>query len=216
MVASTIPSSNVPAPATNTQPSVGQVVDSINKDTPKLFTPSKVKSVTFQNRIVVPPMCMYSANDGFMNDYHLGHYASLALRGPGMIIIEATAVEPRGRISPHDLGLWSDDHIEPLKRVVDFIKSQGVVPGIQIAHAGRKANMGSPFCEGGYHSCTEQEGGWPNDVVGPSDLPFDDAHAKVKALTVPEMDEIKQKWVDAAIRADKAGIEVLEIHSAHG
>lgn len=142
--------------------------------------------------------------------------ASFALKGAGMIIIEATAIEPRGRISPHDLGIWSDEHIAPLKRVVDLIKSQGSVPSIQLAHAGRKANMGSNWCEGGYHNVSEQDGGWPQDVVGPTDLPFDDKHATPKALTIPELQAITQKWAEAAIRADKAGIEVLEIHSAHG
>ena len=181
---------------------------------PKLFSPIKDKSVTYHNRIVVPPMCMYSAKDGFFNDFHVAHYGSYAIRGPGMIIIEATAVEPRGRISPHDAGLWSDDHIAPLKRIVDVIKSQGSVPSIQIAHAGRKANMSSLWH--GYKLVPESEGGWPNDVVGPSDVPFDEHHGKPHALTIPEMQEIKQKWVDAAIRADKAGIEVLEIHDAHG
>lgn len=187
----------------------------LTKDTPKLFTPITCKSVTLNNRIVVPPMCMYSSTDGFFNDYHVAHYGSFAIKRPGMIIIEATGVEPRGRISPHDAGLWSDDHIESLKRVVDVIKSQGSVPSIQLAHAGRKANMGSGWASG-YINVPEQDGGWPNDVVGPSDLPFDDEHAKVHALTIPEMQDITQKWADAAVRADKAGIQVLEIHSAHG
>ncbi|KAI8048945.1 uncharacterized protein B0P05DRAFT_564091 [Gilbertella persicaria] len=200
--------------AFNNKPETGSVVNAVSETTPRLFTPITCKSVTFHNRIVVPPMCMYSATDGFMNDFHVSHYGSFAMKGAGLIIIEATAVEPRGRISNHDLGLWSDQHIEPLKRVVEFIKSQGSVPGIQIAHAGRKANMASPF--NGYKLISEEEGGWPNDVVGPSDLPFDRQYAQPKALTIHEMKEITQKWVEAAIRADKAGIQVLEIHSAHG
>ncbi|GAN08696.1 conserved hypothetical protein [Mucor ambiguus] len=209
-------SSAVPSVAANTNPALGGLSGPITSATPKLFTPITSKSVTLQNRIVVPPMCMYSAIDGFMNDFHVSHYGSFALRGPGMIIIEATAVEDRGRISPNDLGLWKDEQIPQLKRVVDVIKSQGVVPSIQLAHAGRKANMGSGWCNGGYHNVYEQDGGWPNNVVGPSDNAFDQHHADVHALTVPELQAITQKWVDAAVRADEAGIEVLEIHSAHG
>lgn len=136
------------------------------------------------------------------------------MKGAGLVIIEATGVEPQGRISPHDAGLWSDEHIAPLKRVADIIRSQGSVPGLQIAHAGRKANMGSPFA--GYRLVPEEEGGWPNDIRGPSEAPFDDRHGKPHALTKEELKEITQKWVDAAIRADKAGIDVLEVHSAHG
>jgi 2,4-dienoyl-CoA reductase-like NADH-dependent reductase (Old Yellow Enzyme family) len=157
---------------------------------------------------------MYSADDGYINDFHLAHLGTFAMKGAGSIFIEATAVEPRGRISQHDLGLWEDGQIAPLKRVVDFIKSQGSVPGIQLAHAGRKASMGSPFY--GYVVVPEQDGGWADDVVGPSDIPFDEHHAKPRALTIGEMMEIKQKWVDATIRADKAGIEILQVHSAHG
>lgn len=151
-----------------------------------------------------------------MNDYHIAHYASYALKGVGMVIIEATGVEARGRISQHDSGLWSDEHIAPLKRVVDILKAQGTIPAIQIAHAGRKASTSSGWFEGRYHLLSEEKGGWPNDVVGPSDLPFDDKHAKPNVLTIPEIEAITQKFADAAVRADKAGIEVLEIHSAHG
>ncbi|KAI9468998.1 MAG: hypothetical protein EXX96DRAFT_532758 [Benjaminiella poitrasii] len=210
-----IPSSVQPQ-AYNTKPGVGSAIETVTEKTPKLFTPITTKSVTLHNRVVVPPMCMYSATDGFANDFHLGHYASIALKGPAMVIVEATAVEPRGRLSRDDLGLWSDDQIAPLKRVADFIKSQGSVPAIQIAHGGRKANMASLWTEGGYRLHSEQEGGWPNDIVGPSDLSFDDNHGKPKALSVTELKELAQKWADAAVRADKAGFQVLEIHSAHG
>ena len=191
-----------------------EVGKAVNVEKSKLFSPVTNKSVTYKNRIVIPPMCMYSSTDGFFNDFHLAHYASFAFKGVAAIIIEATAVEPRGRISPHDAGLWSDEHIAPLKRVVDLIKSQGTIPAIQLAHAGRKANMSSLW--NGYKLVPESEGGWPNDIVGPSDVPFDELHGKPHALTIPELEAIKQKWVDAAIRADKAGIEVLEIHNAHG
>jgi 2,4-dienoyl-CoA reductase-like NADH-dependent reductase (Old Yellow Enzyme family) len=216
MPSTTTPSQAVQPQATNTHPATGSVLSPITKDTPKLFNPITSKSVTFKNRIILPALCQYSATDGFLNDYHVAHYGSYAIKGVGMVIIEATGVEARGRISQHDSGLWSDEHIPPLKRVVDILKSQGTVPAIQIAHAGRKASMSSGWFEGGYHRLSEEEQGWPNDVVGPSDLPFDDHHATPRALTIPEMQEITQKFVEAAIRADKAGIEVLEIHSAHG
>ncbi|KAI8877683.1 FMN-linked oxidoreductase [Backusella circina FSU 941] len=199
----------------NVSPPIGELKSS-NGNVPKMFTPITCRSVTLKNRIVVPPMCMYSCQDGFFNDFHLTHYGSFALKGVGMVIIEATAVEPQGRISPNDCGLWSDDHIPGLKRIADLIRSQGAVPSIQLAHAGRKASMGSGWCKGGYHLVSEEDGGWPNDVRGPSDIPFDEVHALPRALNIDEMKAITQKWVDAAIRADKAGIEVLEIHSAHG
>ncbi|KAI8639437.1 hypothetical protein BD408DRAFT_446006 [Parasitella parasitica] len=215
MISSTA-SSAIPAAAINNKPAVGSLSEPVTNAKPKLFTPVTCKSVTLQNRIVVPPMCMYSADDGFMNDFHVSHYGSFALRGPGMIIIEATAVEDRGRISPNDLGLWKDEQIPHLKRVVDVIKSQGVVASVQIAHAGRKANMGSGWSKSGYCNVSEEEGGWPNNVVGPTDLAFDEHHAAVNGLSVPELQAIVQKWADAAVRADKAGIDVLEIHSAHG
>ncbi|CDH54394.1 xenobiotic reductase [Lichtheimia corymbifera JMRC:FSU:9682] len=179
-----------------------------------LFKPSTIRSVTLKNRIVVAPMCMYSSIDGAMNDFHLAHYFSFALRGAGLIIMEATAVEARGRISPNDAGLWKDEQIAPMKRVVDAIKSQGAVAGLQIAHAGRKASMGSPFA--GYRLVSESEGGWPNDIWGPSEVPFDEKHGKPHELSKEQLKDLVQKWADTAVRADKAGVEVLEIHSAHG
>ncbi|CAO3688638.1 unnamed protein product [Rhizopus stolonifer] len=204
-----MPSASVQPQASN--PKVGESVDAKSV---KLFTPVTCKSVTFKNRIVVPPMCMYSATDGFFNDFHLSHYASFAYKGVGMIIIEATAVESRGRISPHDGGLWSDEHIAPLKRIVDLIKTQGTIPAIQLAHSGRKADMSSIW--NGYKLVPESEGGWPNDIVGPSEVPFNDRHGKPRSLTIEELQAVKQSWVDATIRADKAGIEVVEVHIAHG
>lgn len=130
--------------------------------------------------------------------------------------MEATAVEPQGRISPDDSGLWSDDHIPPLKRVADFISSQGATPGIQIAHAGRKATMGSSWNHG-YKVVPEAEGGWPDQVRGPSEgVSFDDNHPRPHAMSKEDIQEITDKFAEAAQRALKAGIKVLEIHSAHG
>jgi 2,4-dienoyl-CoA reductase-like NADH-dependent reductase (Old Yellow Enzyme family) len=157
---------------------------------------------------------MYSAVDGAVNDFHLMHYGSLAIKGPGLIIIEASAVVPEGRITPGDLGVWSDKHIEPLSRLVKAIKSQGTVPGIQIAHAGRKASTAPPFY--GDYVESEQDGGWPNAVVGPSDNAYADHYVTPHALTVAEIKSVAQSFADAAVRADKAGVEVLEIHGAHG
>ena len=138
----------------------------------------------------------------------------MALKGPGIIFIEATGVEARGRISPEDSGLWDEKQVAPLATVVQMIASQGTIPGIQLAHAGRKASMGSPFK--GYQLVPPEQGGWPDDVVGPSDVPFDEKHGKVRALTVSELQDIKQAWVDAALRALRAGVEAVQIHGAHG
>ncbi|CAO3601126.1 unnamed protein product [Absidia cylindrospora] len=191
----------------------GTPLDS-SKNNSLLFSPITTKSVTAHNKIVVAPMGMFSAENGYMNDFHLVHHGSFALKGAGSIIMEATAVEPRGRVTPHDVGLWEDGQIAPIKKVVDFIKAQGSVPGLQLNHGGRKASMGSPFAE--VRLLLEHEGGWSQDVVGPSDLPVDEHHAIPRPLTMDEMLQLKQKWVDAALRADKAGIEILQIHSAHG
>ncbi|KAI8971830.1 hypothetical protein BDF20DRAFT_907407 [Mycotypha africana] len=180
----------------------------------KLFKPYKSGGITFHNRVGVSPMCMYAAEDGMMNDFHVMHYGSLALKGPGLIIMEASGVVPEGRITPQCAGLWKDEQIAPLKRVVDMIKSQGSIPGIQIGHAGRKASCSPPF-KGDYVE-TKEAGGWPNDTVAPSEIPFADHYPKPHAMTKEEIKKTVQAFADAAVRADKAGIEVLEIHAAHG
>ncbi|KAL0078141.1 hypothetical protein J3Q64DRAFT_1757332 [Phycomyces blakesleeanus] len=200
--------------ASNSQKPAGVPYNPEEAHKAKLFEPITCKSVTLHNRVAVPPMCMYSAEDGALNDFHIAHYGSIAIRGAGLIIIEATAVEPQGRITPSDSGLWNDDQIEPLKRVVDLIRSQGSVPGLQIAHAGRKASMSPPFI--GDFIVSDAEGGWADDVRGPSELKFADHYPAPKPLTKEGIKEMVQKWVDTAIRADKAGVEVLELHNAHG
>ncbi|KAI7890629.1 uncharacterized protein EV154DRAFT_511042 [Mucor mucedo] len=159
-------------------------------------------------------MCMYSAVDGHLNDFHVSHYGSLALKGPGLIIIEATGVAPEGRITPQCAGIWSDAHIPDIQRVVQVIKSQGSVPGMQIAHAGRKASMAPPF-KGDYIE-SDADGGWLKDVVGASEIPFAPHYPTPRAMTKEEIKKTVQDFADAAVRADKAGIELLEIHSAHG
>ncbi|KAJ4864166.1 oxidoreductase [Trichoderma harzianum] len=191
----------------------------LNKDSvPTLFQPIKIRSLELHNRVVVAPMCQYSADDGHLTDYHLVHLGQLALHGTGLIIVEATAVEPRGRISPQDSGLWQDSQIAPLKRVVDFVHSQGSKIGIQIAHAGRKASTLAPWIGGTANKTLAEEdvGGWPNDVVGPSAIPFDETNALPKELTKAEIKGLVQKFAETAQRAVKAGVDMIEVHGAHG
>ncbi|WJW66996.1 NADH:flavin oxidoreductase/NADH oxidase [Candidatus Chlorohelix allophototropha] len=172
-----------------------------------LFSPITIKGVTFRNRIVVSPMCQYSGEDGFANDWHLVHLGSRAVGGAGLIIAEATAVEARGRISPNDLGIWKDEHIEMLSRITRFIKENGSVAGIQLAHAGRKAGVARPW-EGG------KPGGW--QTVAPSAVPFEPSHPVPHALTLAEIGEVIAAFGVATKRAVSAGFEVIEIHGAHG
>ncbi|KAL7799103.1 hypothetical protein V8C37DRAFT_366578 [Trichoderma ceciliae] len=185
---------------------------------PTLFQPLWMRSVELHNRIVVAPMCQYSADDGHLTDYHLVHLGQLALHGTGLIIVEATAVEPRGRISPQDSGLWKDSQIAPLRRITDFIHSQGVKAAIQIAHAGRKASTLAPWIGGTANKALAEEkvGGWPNDVVGPSAIPFYQDYALPKELTKEEIRGLVGKFAETAKRAVEAGFDVIEIHGAHG
>ena len=178
-----------------------------------LFEPLTLHSVTLRNRIGVSPMCQYSAQDGMANDWHLVHLGSRAVGGAGLIIVEATAVEARGRISPGDLGLWSDAQVEPLARVAAVIKANGAAPGIQIAHAGRKASTLRPW-EGGGPLPIDDPRGWP--VVGASPLPFADGHPVPHPLGLAEIKQVQAAFRQAAGRALAAGFEWLEIHAAHG
>ncbi len=178
----------------------------------KLFEPLTIRSITFKNRLVVSPMCQYSSEDGFANDWHLVHLGSRAVGGAGLIITEACAVSPEGRISPHDLGIWKDDHIEQLKRINDFIESQGSVPGIQLAHAGRKASCTTPWLGGGQISVTE--GGW--QVVGPSEVPYKEGTLIPVSLSKEAIGQVVEDFKRAASRAVKAGFKVIELHGAHG
>ena len=178
-----------------------------------LFQPLTLRSVTIKNRIGISPMCQYCAEDGFANDWHLVHLGSRAVGGAGLVMVEATAVTPEGRISPGDLGLWSDRHIEPLHRIAQFIDAQGSVPAIQIAHAGRKASAARPW-EGG-HSLTPEEGGW-RPVFAPSAIPFANDWPVPEALDAAGIARIRQAFADAAKRSLEAGFKALEIHAAHG
>jgi 2,4-dienoyl-CoA reductase-like NADH-dependent reductase (Old Yellow Enzyme family) len=179
----------------------------------QLFRPLKVRDVTIRNRVGISPMCQYSSEDGKANDWHLVHLGARAVGGSGLVIAEATAVEARGRISPQDAGLWTDDQIEPLSRINRFVEAHGAVPGIQLAHAGRKASASRPW-EGDRH-LKDEEGGWP--IVGPSAIAFGGELWKVpSALSVSEIHGIRASFVASARRAIAAGYKVLELHYAHG
>ncbi len=179
-----------------------------------LFSPLKLAGITFPNRIVVSPMCEYSSEDGFANDWHLVHLGSRAVGGAGLVFTEASAVTPEGRISPQDLGFWKDDHIPGLKRVVDFLHSQGAHAGIQLAHAGRKASMSRPW-DGEERVKAVSEGGW-KEVFAPSAIPFSEKYAQPAALDGGGIRRLVQAFQQAATRALKTGFDVIEIHSAHG
>ena len=178
-----------------------------------LFEPLTLRSVTLPNRIVVSPMCQYTSVDGTANDWHLVHLGSRAAGGAGLVLTEAVAVTPQGRISPHDLGFLSDDQIEPLARIVHFISQRGSVAGIQLAHAGRKGSTSPPWENRGV-TLTEAEGGWP--IVAPSAVPYDDGCIVPTALTEEGIQEITAAFVQAAGRALLAGFQVAEVHAAHG
>lgn len=177
------------------------------------FAPFDLRSVVLRNRVVVSPMCQYSAMHGLANDWHLVHLGSFARGGAAAVIAEATAVVPEGRISPDDLGLWDDRHVDPLARIFRFIREQGAVPGVQLAHAGRKASMASPWRGGG--RVAPADGGW-DDVVAPSPIPFAPEYAQPRALDVAGIARVVEAFAAAARRALAAGAQIVEIHAAHG
>jgi len=177
-----------------------------------LFTPLRLRSVELRNRIAVSPMCQYAAHDGRPSDWHLVHLGSRALGGAGLVIVEATAVRPEGRITPADLGLWSDEQIEPFRRITAFLTEHGAVPGIQLAHAGRKASTDLPW-RGGRPLATAV-GGW--QTVAPSPLPFDDGWPEPRQLTAEECAGLPASFAAAAVRARDAGFRLVELHFAHG
>lgn len=177
----------------------------------QLFSPLSIKNITLKNRIAISPMCQYSAIDGFANNWHLVHLGSRAIGGAGLIIQEATAVSPEARISPEDLGIWKDEHIEKLKEITAFIKSQDAVPGIQLAHAGRKASVSSPWT--GNKKLNASQGGWQE--VAPSAKGYHDDETPV-ALDKDGIQKIISDFKAATKRAVEAGYEVMEVHAAHG
>lgn len=179
-----------------------------------LFEPFKLKDATLRNRIAVPPMCQYSATDGLVNDWHLSHYAGMARGGAGLVIVEATAVAPEGRITPGCAGLWNDAQAQAFVPIVRAIKAAGAVPGIQIAHAGRKASANRPW-EGDDHIAEDDARGW--QTIAPSAIAFGAGLPKTpRAMTLDDIARVRQNFVDAARRAVEAGFEWLELHFAHG
>ena len=179
-----------------------------------LFQPYTLKGITLRNRIAVPPMCQYMAVDGQANDWHLSHYAGMARGGAGLVIVEATAVAPEGRITPGCTGIWNDDLAQAFVPVVKAIKAAGSVPGIQIAHAGRKASANRPW-EGDDHILDGDARGW--QTIAPSAIAFGGGLPKVpRAMDLDDIARVQQNFVDAAVRAREVGFEWLELHFAHG
>lgn len=177
-----------------------------------LFEPFTLGGVTLRNRVAISPMCMYSSEEGRATDWHLVHLGQFAVGGAGLIVAEATAVTPEGRISPGDAGIWSDEHVEPLARICRFVEAHGAVPGIQLAHAGRKASVARPW-EGG-HQLTPSQGGW--ETLGPSAIPFREGDAPPHELSREKIAETIRAFRDATRRARAAGYRWMELHGAHG
>jgi 2,4-dienoyl-CoA reductase-like NADH-dependent reductase (Old Yellow Enzyme family) len=178
----------------------------------KLFEPLKIREIEFRNRIFVSPMCQYSSDDGMPSDWHLVHLGSRAVGGAGLVMVEATAVSPEGRISPLDSGMWSQDHARAFQRITAFIRSQGAAPGVQLAHAGRKAATDLPWRGG--KPLSESEGGWP--PLGPSPIAFDDESQTPREMTREDLDQVASQFLASARYSLEAGFEVIEIHMAHG
>lgn len=178
-----------------------------------LFAPATLRSITARNRLVVSPMCQYSSIDGFANDWHLVHLGQFATGGAGMVITEASSVSPEGRISPQDLGIWNDEHVEMLARISTFVRNHGAVFGTQLAHAGRKASTARPW-EGGGPLDTEHDGWTP--IVAPSAIPFDDGWQVPVALDDAGIARVIQDFKSAAERALAAEMQIVEVHGAHG
>ncbi|HEY9677811.1 MAG TPA: NADH:flavin oxidoreductase/NADH oxidase [Drouetiella sp.] len=200
------------ADQTSTAPASNAVAEKLN-----LFSPLTIRGVTLKNRIGVSPMCQYSSEDGFATDWHLVHLGSRAVGGAGLVICEATGVEARGRISPDDLGIYHEEHVDKLKQITGFIEEWGAVPGIQLAHSGRKGSTLSPWKAESRHAKVDvpkDQGGW--QPVAPSPVPFNPAWEKPHELSVPEIKEIQEKFRIAAQRSLRAGFKWLELHAAHG
>lgn len=180
--------------------------------TTKLFSPIQFRDLKIKNRVFMSPMCQYSATDGVPNDWHVAHLNSRAIGGCGLIMVEATSITPEGRISPADLGIWNEIQVAAFRPITSFIARQGVVPGIQIAHAGRKASTAAPWEGGG--PLKPAEGGWV--TLAPSPIPFTPAHAVPREMTVEDIEATIQDFENAARRSLDAGFQVAELHMAHG
>jgi 2,4-dienoyl-CoA reductase-like NADH-dependent reductase (Old Yellow Enzyme family) len=178
-----------------------------------LLSPLTIRGVTLRNRIAMSPMCQYSADDGLANDWHLVHLGSRAAGGVGLVMVEATAVTPEGRITPKDMGIWGEEHVEPLARIARFVHSQGAIAGIQLAHAGRKASCEPPWL-GGARLKTPEAGGWT--VVGPSSIPFNEGDPPPVVLDEAGISGVVSAFENAVRRALAAGFKLIEVHAAHG
>lgn len=178
----------------------------------RLFSPLRIRSIEFRNRIFVSPMCQYSCVEGVPTDWHLVHLGSRAVGGAGLVIAEATGISPAGRISPNDAGLWNEVHAKEFGRVAAFISAQGAVPGIQLGHAGRKASTAQPWRGGG--PVDLKNGGWVTEA--PSAIPFADGYPTPRAMSGEEIDELVKRYVESTRLARSAGFQVIEIHMAHG
>ncbi len=191
--------------------------DNSNRPLPMLFSPLTIRGVTLKNRVVISPMCQYSAVDGMANDWHFVHLGQFATGGAGLVFCEAAAVEERGRITHGDLGIWSDAHIAPLEKITDFIKGNGCVAAIQLAHAGRKASMQRPwFGNAALNEADTQRGDLAWNVVAPSAEPVAPGWLMPHELSIEEIENITAQWVAATRRSHAAGFDVLEVHGAHG
>ena len=177
-----------------------------------LFSPYQLRKISFRNRIWVSPMCQYSSDDGMPTDWHLVHLGSRAVGGAGLVMVEATGVSPEGRISPQDSGIWSDAHAKAFSRITRFIKEHGAVPGVQLAHAGRKASTEVPWRGDG--AVPPERGGW--QPIAPSAIAFSPTYPMPREMTPADIEKVIEQFTAATRRAHDAGFEVLEIHSAHG
>lgn len=195
-----------------------------NAKLPKLFQPLTIRGTTFKNRIFVSPMCQYSSDNGHATDWHLVHIGGFATRGAGAICLEATSPVPEGRISPQDAGLWADSQIAPLQRIVKFAHAHGTLIGVQLGHAGRKASTLSPWLHSDpAHTrvasswvAPKEDGGWPDEVYGPSDIPFAPDYPTPKAMDEAHMQYVEDAWLKAVERCKTIGFDFIEFHGAHG
>ncbi|KAF8871039.1 FMN-linked oxidoreductase [Mucidula mucida] len=200
------------------EPPVGTFVPNKDESVPKLFQPLTIRGVTFKNRMFVSPMGMCSSKEGHMTDWHLVHLGGFATRGIGGICTEGLAVLPEGRVTPNDAGIWSDDHIPMLKRIVDFCHGQETLIGAQLGHGGRKSGSLPPWLAkiAGKNVASVEEGEWPYTVYGPCDLRFNEEHNLPKEMTVDDMSRVEDAYVAAIQRCKKIGFDFIEIHAAHG
>ncbi|KAL2911258.1 hypothetical protein HK105_209279 [Polyrhizophydium stewartii] len=209
-----------PAPTPIAAPTPFAAVAEDGKPLPLLFTPLKLRGVTLHNRIGVSPMCQFSSTDGFINMFHAAHLGKYALYGAGLIIVEATAVHPHGRISTSCTGLWKDEHIAPLREIADFVHSQGSKLGIQIFHAGRKSGYNGYYLDPAHRNAEPiadaAHGGWPADIIAPSAIKGLPTDGEPREATLDEIAELVAAFGQAARRANEAGLDVLEVHGAHG